>query len=88
MSFTECAMEQNIQVQSHRGNEHYSLDPYVQVRCKCVQRARIALLVWRMLVSSRVGQHILCMHGGSVDAVREISYSDGCQEMGPLRTYS
>jgi hypothetical protein len=45
-------------------------------------------LVWRMLVSSRVGQHILCMHGGSVDTVREISYSDGCQEMGPLRTYS
>ena len=41
MSFTECAMEQNIQVQSHRGNEHYSLDPYVQVRCKCVQRARM-----------------------------------------------
>ena len=30
MSFTEYAIEQIVQLQSHKGNEHYGLDPYVE----------------------------------------------------------
>jgi hypothetical protein len=30
MSFTEYAIEQIVQLQSHRGTEHYGLDPYVE----------------------------------------------------------
>jgi hypothetical protein len=47
------------------------------IRCMGVQKARGALLVLRTLVNSRVGQRIPCMHGGNVDSVREIIYSDG-----------